>query len=51
MAGLFAEPLTDALGRVLTIVNEMIDSAWLSCQIIQHVLKVFADVGILLVRT
>ena len=30
-------------------VNEMIDNACLSCQIMENVLKVFADVGILLV--
>ncbi len=30
-------------------VNEMIDIAWLSCQIMEKVLIVFADVGILLV--
>ncbi len=34
---------------VLTTVNEMIDNAWLSCQIMENDLEVFVDLDILLV--
>ena len=43
-----SDNLIGMIRAVLTRINEMIDSAWLSCQIMENVLKVYADVSILL---